>query len=108
MTKKSLRICEPCADQYLPFQVALLSSPRQAICDTCNLWSLTEPVPDRRNIGVFIGPPFLRDYEKIFNELETAYAEASSCQNFDLAEDIALMIDKFEFEKYQSEKVSDD
>lgn len=108
MSKTPPRICESCSDRYLPFQLPSQSSPRQAICDSCNLWSLTEPVSYRKEVGSFVHPPFLRDFEKILNELETAYVQAASDQNFDLAEDIALMIDKFEFEQYQSEKVSDD
>lgn len=103
MTKSPPRICETCADQYLPFQVRNAKTTRLSICDTCNRWRLTESVSPKSHIA-FWGTPFVRDYEKISNELEIAYVEACSSQNFDLAEDIALMIDKFEFEKYQSEK----
>jgi hypothetical protein len=99
MTKKRFRICEPCADEYLPFQIYNSTGTRYAICDTCNCWALTEFVQSKPGGGIFFGAPTLRDYDKILNELETAYAEASSSGNFIVAEDIAEMIEKFEKEK---------
>ncbi len=101
--KKAARICEPCADQYLTFQIYNSTGTRYGICDTCNCWALTEFVQSKPGGGVFFGAPFLRDYDKILNELETAFSEVTASGNFVVAEDIAEMIEKFELEKSQSE-----
>lgn len=108
MTTKRFRICEYCADRYLPFQTYYATDSRHEICDVCNRFLSTEFVQEKPGGDIFFGAPFVRDYDKIFNELDVAFNQALLSQNFELVEDIANMVEKFEFEQDRNEKVPND